>query len=695
MFASRLTRLSYRSCASFVNQVKFVSNGRNFSLSQKISTRVPKQMETDYSDIGDRTGAPAITNQTIIPKSAIVGEVLVAISELNSKFGIRLKSFPIIVAVGPQSWGKSSVIEAICGRDILPKGMGMATMKPHFITTIRSETTKFRVGEKDFTSENDAKEEIDRLNSNDGVPQVTIIVYAPNVNDSQLIDLPGVFAVSGSDPNLKARIKKITIDHLKETNFIPLVVHSANIDAENNPVIELVNKHNRQGGSMGVITKMDAAAKDKSDKLKNLLAGKDPKCSLGYGYCAVVLRNDEDIEAGKTVDDKIIEEKEYFAKHPFYPAGVPELRNMISRIQLEKIIPLVPTLLQDIDKEIANLNTSGTVLNDLVNHKNDQIAKRLKVYIEKLVGSSLERANFESLLQKEFKTYIDEYLNSTIEKIDSYEPVMSPKKVETNLLGYNSKHLANPSNYKTDLFKELFSYGILITPLTNSETVTKALEQESTLGCTLPMFDFVLDDPLGLKRLEWNKGLIRYFDGLLAKDNIQNTVYQKTEKMLLEYVTEGTNDELTRKFAEYIIKEIAVAVFESKIKYSIEAMINLEKRPNVTLLEIARKLTQMYPTFFTFHGYTLEAWRRQSTKLRIDIYGKAWNEAYLRVISDKFAENCYRNVAVNMLDKMVEKLLEITIDMFNRENAIKEKNKVTDKIKKLVEIKQVIARISQ
>jgi GTPase SAR1 family protein len=37
---------------------------------------------------------------------------------------------PQIVVVGSQSSGKSSVLEAICGRDFLPRGTGIVTRRP-------------------------------------------------------------------------------------------------------------------------------------------------------------------------------------------------------------------------------------------------------------------------------------------------------------------------------------------------------------------------------------------------------------------------------------------------------------------------------------------------------------------------------------------------------------------------------------
>ena len=45
----------------------------------------------------------------------------------------NMVSLPQIVAVGTQSCGKSSVIESICGRDMLPCGSGIVTRRPLII----------------------------------------------------------------------------------------------------------------------------------------------------------------------------------------------------------------------------------------------------------------------------------------------------------------------------------------------------------------------------------------------------------------------------------------------------------------------------------------------------------------------------------------------------------------------------------
>ena len=42
----------------------------------------------------------------------------------------HLLSLPQIIVVGPQSSGKSSVLESLVGRDFLPRGAGIVTRRP-------------------------------------------------------------------------------------------------------------------------------------------------------------------------------------------------------------------------------------------------------------------------------------------------------------------------------------------------------------------------------------------------------------------------------------------------------------------------------------------------------------------------------------------------------------------------------------
>jgi GTP-binding protein EngB required for normal cell division len=621
-------------------------------------------------------------------------KLFVAISELDEKYNIKLKSFPSVVVVGSQSSGKSSVIEAICGQSILPKAMKMATLKPIHLTTIRSDQTKFKIGDHEFLSSIEASNEIDRLNNNTHVTKVNVTIYSPDVYNASLIDLPGLFVVASDNAiDLPKKVKDLNINYLQDPHNIPVLVHAGPSDPATDQAIKLVGKMSRNPDCLGVITKIDMLERQKMTFIEEMLEGKT--CPLGHGYVCCVLRNDRDIEEGKSISAKMLEETEFFTKVGLKPSGVIQLRKIISDIQFSKIGNRIPDLVSDIDMQISNLKTSQTFMSNLINNDQKTLASKLRMMIEKLVGSSLERAEFEDKLKQNFKVMIGSYLEETFDKNTKHPYVFSQKRMNERIFHYNNKHKSNPTNYQIDGIKELFSYGLVSPIPIDNLTIRQSFRKEKQLALAMPMIELFIDDPLGKKRLQWNKYLNAYFSRLLSDDNIHNIVHDITEKLLLEYIyndVEGCDD-LTKKFAEYMIKEIGNSAFESKIKYSITATLNLEKRPHISIFEVIRYIAQMYPKHFTFQGRYFE-WldRTNSTqKLRVEVYSAEWNEAYLRVVGDNLTENCYRNVAVNLLDRMVEKLLELCMDLFNRENAIKEQNKINSKIIKLGEIRQIIA----
>ena len=650
--------------------------------------------------------------------------LFVAISDLD-KYGIKLSKFPAIVVTGPQSSGKSSVLEAICGKSILPKKMGMATMKPIHLTTIRDSHARFQIGDREIRNEKEALDELERVNANPSIPKVNVRIHAPDVYNSFLVDLPGLFYVTdekGAD--LPKAIKKINVDYIKDPNNIPVVVLAAPTDPATNQALQLVNRHHRQNDSLGIITKVDLTINQSNQLIEDMLTGS--KYPLGYGYVAVILRSSNDIEKNISISDKMKDEAKFFVDHFKNTTstklnqssfGSLAMRKRISDIQLDRIRGNIPQLIEEIDIEIGNLKNSESFLTNIMEDSQNTLSMRLKILIEKLVGSSLERAEFEEELKRAFKETINSYLERTFldetpdenneKNNDNNNDInQSSKQINpANYSEYNSKQKIDPyiekflvsqnanlNDFKNDDFKELFSYGLVSPLLVNSDTLNDAYKKEAILSCSVPLFKLVIDDPMGKKRLLWNNYLRKYFASLLSDNNIQNLVYQITEQKILEYIFKDPEgiDDLTKRFSEYIIREIGSEAYESKIKFSIQAMINTEKRPHVSLLEIVRQFTTLFPNYFRFQKGILGRFKK-NYQLELEVYSYEWNRAYLQAVSNQLADNIYRNVSVNLLDRMVEKLLEMTIDMFNKENALKEKNKVNDKIQKLKEIRSIIS----
>ena len=624
--------------------------------------------------------------------STDTSKLFMAVSDLDLKYNIKLKSFPRVTVVGLQSSGKSSVIEAICGQSILPKAMKMATLKPIHLTTIRSQEIKFKIGDREVLTITEATHEIDRANNNTHITKINVTIWSPDVYNANLIDLPGLFVVASKEhADLPKKVKDLSTTYLQDSNNIPVIVHAAPSDPATDQAIKLVNKFGRDVDALGIITKIDMLEKQKMGFIEEMIKGDAYK--LGHGYCPVMLRSEKDIEENKTINQKIEEESEFITRFNLFPGGVIEMRKMISGIQFTKIKDQIPNLINDIDLQIENLKISQSFMFNLINNDQRNLVGKLRMMIEKLVGSSIERSEFEEKLKQEFKIIIGKYMEDTFNQITKKSlPKLSYETINSSIIKYNIRNRVDPNNYKIDGIKELFSYGLVSPIFIDNATIKNMFNKEINLAMTVPMLEIFIDDALGKKRAQWNRYLNSYFSKLLNDDNIHKIIHDITEKLLLEYIYNDPEgyDDLTKKFAEYMVKEIGNEAYESKIKYSITATLNLEKRPQVSIFEIIRYIGQMYPNYFKFEGRLFESFARENHKFKLEVYSEEWNEAYLRVVCDKLTENSYRNVAVNLLDKMVEKLLELCMDLFNKENAIKEQNKINEKVAKLTEIKNII-----
>ncbi|CAH6421112.1 Dynamin family GTPase [uncultured virus] len=618
-------------------------------------------------------------------------QLFIAISDL-SRLGLELKSFPGCAVFGPQSVGKTSVLEAICDiQDFLPKGEGMVTKKPIHVTMIKSQNILYKIGDKEIKNESDAREEINHLNYNDSIKKIDVRIHSPNVCNSSLIDLPGLFVVSDkNDPDLPNKVKKMNMEYISNEKIIPIVITSAAMDPATNQALKMLGRFQREKDSLGIITKIDLMEKQNMIETEQMLSGK--KYPLGHGYVTVILRNKEDIDKKISMKDKILMEKEYFSSRPnLHPSGVPEMRQIISNIQFEKLKDQIPFLISDIEKEILNLEQSITFLETIVNDPQNQLIKRLRTMIESLVFSSPDRAVFEQDLKKE----MDKSIDSNLEKIfnssnKNFTEVYSNQKIDGNIFAFHSSKRTDPMKYKIDKFKRLFSFGLISPVVVNNDTIDKYFENEIELAGLMSNLKFTVDDPLGKKKLQWNRYLNSYFDDLLTHNKIQTMVFEITEKKLIEFICSKKQDPLTSKFASYMIKEISDEAFTSKIKFSIDAMINTERRPNVCATELTRHLVQLFPNHFKFKGGFDDYFLKNKHRLKIEVYSEAWNIAFLRVISDKMKTNCFGNVAVILLDQMIDELLKMTINMFRQDFAKKKQSTVSDKIKKLNELKTIL-----
>ncbi|KAK4340071.1 hypothetical protein RND71_041533 [Anisodus tanguticus] len=305
--------------------------------------------------------AAASLGHSVIP---IVNKLQDIFAQLGSQSTIEL---PQVAVVGSQSSGKSSVLEALVGRDFLPRGSDICTRRPLVLQLLQTKrnpdngTTDEEWGEflhhpgKRFYDFNEIRWEIqaetDReAGANKGVSdkQIRLKIFSPNVLDITLVDLPGITKVPvGDQPSdIEARIRTMIMSYIKRPSCLILAVTPANSDLANSDALQIAGNADPYGyRTIGVITKLDIM--DRGTDARNFLLGK--VIPLRLGYVGIVNRNQEDIMMNRSIKDALVAEEKFFRSRPVYNdladrCGVPQLAKKLNQILVQHIKTLLPGL---------------------------------------------------------------------------------------------------------------------------------------------------------------------------------------------------------------------------------------------------------------------------------------------------------------------------------------------------------------
>ncbi|MQL78741.1 hypothetical protein Taro_011153 [Colocasia esculenta] len=242
---------------------------------------------------------------SVIP---IVNKLQDIFSQLGSSSTIDL---PQVAVVGSQSSGKSSVLEALVGRDFLPRGSDICTRRPlvlqlvHLAQGAEGNVEGAEWGEFlhlpgkrffDFAAiRREIQVETDReAGGNKGVSdkQIRLKIFSPNVLNITLVDLPGITKVPvGDQPtDIEARIRTMILSYIKHETCVILAVSPANSDLANSDALQMARIADPDGSrTIGVITKLDIM--DRGTDARNFLLGNI--IPLRLGYVGVVNRSQE------------------------------------------------------------------------------------------------------------------------------------------------------------------------------------------------------------------------------------------------------------------------------------------------------------------------------------------------------------------------------------------------------------------
>ncbi|KAK6143660.1 hypothetical protein DH2020_024008 [Rehmannia glutinosa] len=340
------------------------------------------------------TTAAAALGHSVIP---LVNKLQDIFAQLGSQSTIEL---PQVAVVGSQSSGKSSVLEALVGRDFLPRGNDICTRRPLVLQLVqrkrKADGTDEEWGEflhlpgKKFFDFNDIRKEIQaeterEAGGNKGVSdkQIRLKIFSPNVLDITLVDLPGLTKVPvGDQPSdIEARIRTMIMSYIKRPSCLILAVTPANSDLANSDALQMAGIADPDGyRTIGVITKLDIM--DRGTDARNFLLGK--VIPLRLGYVGVVNRSQEDILLNRSIKDALIAEEKFFRSRPVYNdlaerCGVPQLAKKLNQILVQHIKTVLPGLKTRISAALVSVAKEHASYGEITESKAGQGALLLNI----------------------------------------------------------------------------------------------------------------------------------------------------------------------------------------------------------------------------------------------------------------------------------------------------------------------------
>ena len=290
---------------------------------------------------------------------------------------------PQLIVCGIQSAGKSSVLEAISGVPF-PRDVSTCTRFATEVALRRDPVTSVTVSILPHDREGKERDKLLQfkhvLNSYDEFPSLVtkaseamglsdpgrkkrfskdrlkVEVTGPTQPQLTLVDLPGLIA-SSDDEDMQL-VEGLVEDYMRNSRAIILAVVKASTDAENQSVLRLAKKLDKNGRrTMGILTKPDLLENMPRKEADWRAVTRNERFTFELGWH--ILRNVDSGRAGSNREERLSDrdriEAEYFATSNFKAepsrklgVGIVALRERLSKELFQQIKKHLPTLIKDI-----------------------------------------------------------------------------------------------------------------------------------------------------------------------------------------------------------------------------------------------------------------------------------------------------------------------------------------------------------
>ncbi|KAK8916117.1 Dynamin-related protein 3A [Platanthera zijinensis] len=353
---------------------------------------------------GNSSSSTSPSQPTVGPVGSSVIPIVNKLQDIFAQLGnASTIDLPQVAVVGSQSSGKSSVLEALVGRDFLPRGSDICTRRPLVLQLVHfparpdapagesNEWGEFlHLPGSRFYDFSDIRREIqaetDReAGGNKGVSdkQIRLKIFSPKVLNITLVDLPGITKVPvGDQPkDIESRIRTMILSYIKHGTCIILAVSPANADLSNSDALQMARVADPDGSrTIGVITKLDIM--DKGTDARNFLLGN--VIPLKLGYIGVINRSQQDINFNRSIKDALANEEMFFRQQPVYHGlshccGIPQLAKKLNQILIQHIKTVLPGLKSRINSQLVSVAKEHAAYGDVVDSKAGQGVKLLNI----------------------------------------------------------------------------------------------------------------------------------------------------------------------------------------------------------------------------------------------------------------------------------------------------------------------------
>ncbi|KAL7819162.1 P-loop containing nucleoside triphosphate hydrolase protein [Trichoderma aethiopicum] len=544
-------------------------------------------------------------------------ELLNTVDSLRSQGISHYISLPQIIVCGDQSSGKSSVLEAISGVSF-PVSTGLCTRFPTELILRTAPHTSVKVSiiphhplkrdkkspPTDFHEQLDSVQQLPELIENAkaymGIKTLgkafsndvlRIEISGPDRPHLTIVDLPGLIHSetknqSSSDVHLITQIVK---NFMSKQRSIILAVISAKNDYANQIVLKLARGADPRGlRTLGIITKPDTLAPDSSSEKSYISLAKNLDVVFRLGWH--VLRNRDTDADTWTLAQRDMQERDFFLNSawsslPESSLGITSLRSRLSKLLLHQIATELPSLMDEIRREVE---TCETELQKFGDPRTSPLEQRLYlVQISQL---------FQSLMQAAVDgTYTD--------------PFFSDSDSEA---GYAKRIRAIIQNLSRDFAHEMTANGRFY------RIVDAHQENEASNGHVLLTKVEFVDKVVDMMSHRRGRELPNSFSPTVVTDLFreQSKPWESIVKNHVQQVWEAA-----RVFVDDLVSHISdletiVAIKESVVKPKMEAIL-------VNLQEKTRNLLQLYRnghpiTYNSDFSETLQKLRLQRHSLRLD-----------------------------------------------------------------------------